>query len=115
MPLKKYKCTYCECVRESFKAKVMCNHNQEEEGVPVPLQEMEPVYTAPKSKFMEPRDKEKNRSVLKNQENLLKERAKEHARLNDYHDFVQEQGTNAGKRQGWLREDGTVRKKVDES
>lgn len=115
MPIRLFKCPACGYERRSMRAKPRCNHNQEEEGTPFPLCEMEEVLTAPETKFMEPRDKERGKSILKDQEKILKERAKEHARANDYHDLVQNNNDEMGKRVGWLNEKGRVKTKVEDA
>jgi DNA-directed RNA polymerase subunit RPC12/RpoP len=104
MALRVYKCSSCgDEVRTLKSAPEHCG------------KKMETTLTAPQVKFVEPRDPErKGRSVLKDQNRMLKERAKTHVRENELNDFVQEHGVQAAKQFGWVTEKGTVRKKIDE-
>ena len=114
MPLNIFRCPVCGVERESLRKHPKCNHSQEEEGVPVPLTDMEKLFGLPTAKFMEPINKDKAKSSMKNQQKMLMERAKNHARENDYHDLTQNNNEEMAKRQGWLREDGTIKKKIDD-
>ena len=113
MALNQFECPLCGYVRESFRKDPKCNHNQDEEGIPIPLTPMRKLIAAPQAKFLEPTNKEHGKSQLKDQKKILMERAKEHARLNDYHDLAQANSPEMAKAQGWVREDGTVKKKLD--
>jgi hypothetical protein len=114
MPLLEYECQLCGARRQTLRKAPKCNHNQEEEGEPYPVSEMVKVLSAPQAKFMEPKNKEKGSSTLKDQQKILMERAKHHARDNDYHDLTQGNNLEMAKRHGWVREDGSIRKKVDD-
>lgn len=115
MPLNRFECPLCGHYRESFKQDPKCNHGQEEEGIPVPLSSMVKILVAPQSKFLEPSNKEKGKSQLKDQKQILMQRAKDYAQNNERDDFIQgEPDKVASKARGWLREDGTKRKKIDD-
>lgn len=104
MALNKYRCPECELEFSSFKkCPIHCE---------VPSQK---ILIAPQSKFLEPSNKEKGRSQLKDQKQILMQRAKDYAQNNERDDFIQgEPDKVASKARGWLREDGTKRKKIDD-
>lgn len=117
MPLRLFECPVCGYQRESFKKEPKCNHNQEEEGTPVPLAAMKEVLVAPNAKFMEPRDpdaKERGKSVPKDFNKIVKERARSHARDNELHDLIQTNNDGQAIRNQWMNEKGQKRKKIDD-
>lgn len=114
MPIRLFKCPACGYERRSLREKPRCNHNQEEEGIPLRVAVMGEILVAPETKFMEPRDKERGKSIMKDQEKLLKERAKEHARANDYHDLIQNNTDEMAKRVGWVNDKGRIKTKVED-
>lgn len=117
MPINRFKCDLCGFERDSMRAAPKCNHNQEEEGVPHPVREMTKILAAPQAKFLEPRDevsKDRGKSVLKDQNKILKERARNHSRDVDMDDLIQSTPKEAAAGAKWLRADGTKRKKIDD-
>lgn len=42
--MKAVECPVCKYRRLSFKRTALCNHNQDEEGIPVPVAKMRDVY-----------------------------------------------------------------------
>lgn len=118
MPLRIYKCDLCGHVRETLRARVpKCNHNQEEEGEPVPLKDMVEVITAPNHKFMVAANAEKGTSKLKDQEKMLKERARNYARDKEIDDNIQINKLNGLDEQvakSFLNKKGEKRRKIDD-
>lgn len=117
MPIRHFKCQVCGYERDSFKPSPKCNHNQEEEGSPLPLAAMEEVITAPSAKLLEPRDsvaKEMGKSVMKDQNKILKARSRNHARDNEISELVATNDKNIAKANRWINEKGQVRKKIDD-
>jgi hypothetical protein len=81
MPLRIFKCPLCGYERETLRNRTpKCNHNQDEEGSPVPLTDMEEVLTAPNQKFMISADPEHGKSKIKDQDKMLKSRSRNHSR-----------------------------------
>lgn len=76
---------------------------------------MKKVMAPPGTKFMEKKDPEKGKSVLKDQEKILKERARSFSRENELDDMIQSNTNDVAKRQGWLNAEGKKRKKVDDT
>lgn len=114
MPLRTWKCPLCGYERRSFKRSPECNHNQDEEGIPVPLVEMELVITAPQTKFMEKIDPERGKSNLVGQSAILKARARNHSRDVELDDLIQGNERQLAHQNGWLKDDGTRRKAIDD-
>lgn len=115
MPLRVFKCTLCGHVRETLRMKTpMCNHNQEEEGEPIPLKEMEEVLMAPDAKMMETIDKNTGKSRLKDQMKILQERSRNYARDREADDLIQMNQKNGIERSGFLTKDGKRRTKMDD-
>ena len=106
MPLKDFKCKKCGEVKKTFKP------SPEHCG-----QAMEKLLVAPEAKFLEPRGteaKDKGRSVLKDQNKILKERTRNWSRDNEMHDLVQKNDMKEAVKNQWVNADGTVRKKIDD-
>lgn len=103
MALKKWKCQKCKQETETFKnAPVHCE---------LPMQlELE----APQAKFMEPRDKAKGKSVLKDQNKLLKERSRNHSRDQELDELITMNSKDLAVKNKWVNEDGRKRKKIDD-
>lgn len=118
MALKVYKCPRCNYIRETVRNKIpKCNHGQEEEGEPVPLIEMEEIITAPNQKFMVTANPGTRTSKLKDSEQILKARARNHSRdvLGD--DNIQINSSNDLKEsvhRNLLNNKGEKRKKIDD-
>jgi hypothetical protein len=110
MPFNWFRCPTCGQQKETWKKNPRCNHGQES-GFEVAMVK---ILVPPQTKMMEPRSKDKGVSVMKGLNEILRARAKEHSRLNDHDEFIQEkQNKLLSVSQGWLKQDGTKRKKVD--
>lgn len=72
------------------------------------------VLTAPKTKFMEKVDQERNKSNVVGQQAVLKERARKHSRDNETHDLIQNNDRETALKNEWLKEDGSIRKAIDD-
>jgi hypothetical protein len=114
MALQKYTCPDCGISLMTFKKNPTCNHEQSEEGSPRPVSLMVKTISLPQSKMMEPSNKEKGKSQLKDQKKILMERVKNYALANERDDFIQESNSQSAKSYGWLNADGTKRKKIDD-
>jgi hypothetical protein len=115
MPLRYYKCPLCGYERETLRNRVpQCNHNQEEEGIPVPLTAMEEIITAPDAKMMEVVDKNMGKSRIKDQMKILKERSRNYARDVEADDMIQMNQKNGIERSGFLNKEGKRRTKLDD-
>ena len=104
MPLLTFRCTKCSTLKRTFQADpVHCDVL------------MARVLQAPQSKMMEARgERERGKSVLKDQDRILMERSKEDSRKNDYANFAMESGPEVAKVHGWVGSDGRVTKKIDQ-
>jgi len=75
---------------------------------------MEKLLKAPLVTMKEPQDKVRGKSKLKNQEKILKERARNHSRDIDMPELIESNPMIEAVKNGWVREDGRVRKKIDD-
>lgn len=115
MPLKRYQCPICGYVRETLRNRVpKCNHNQEEEGEPIPVAEMEYLMEAPEPKMLETVDPATNKKRQKGLTKVLKERARNHARDHDNDEIIQRNRDNQLTGTQLLNKDGVRRRKVDD-
>lgn len=116
MPLRIYKCPVCKHITETLRKKIpRCNHNQDEEGMPIPLSEMKEVITAPNQKFMEKANAATGRSKLKGMKEALTERARNHTRDTLIDDTIQLNIDNElGVANNLLNEKGEKRRKIDD-
>lgn len=114
MPIRRFKCPLCGYERETFKKEPKCNHNQEEEGTPVPLVLMEVMLTVPQTRFLEATVKERGKSQLVGQQKDLKERARAHSRDVEMDEFIQKNDTETAHAAGWVKPDGSKRKAIDD-
>lgn len=109
MPIFLYECTVCKSriryMWDDSKPRAFTHCDQT----------MRKVFGAPQAKFLEKKDPEKGKSVLKDQERVLKERARNFSRENELDDMIQSNTNDVAKRQGWLTSDGKKRKKVDDT
>ena len=101
MPIRLYKCSTCGFEKKALRP-------QECHGP------MEILLVAPSTKFLEPRDKDRGKSIIKDQDKILKERAKDHVRANDYHDLTQTNNNAMAERIGWINEKGRVKTKLED-
>lgn len=118
MPLRIYKCRTCGHERETLRNKVpKCNHHQDEEGFPIPLLEMEEVLTAPNQKFMVSADPEHGKSKLKDQDKVLKQRARNHSRdvlIDENIQINKLNGLDEQVTKSFLNTKGERRRKIDD-
>lgn len=70
--------------------------------------------TAPGTKFMEKQDADRGKSAMIGQEKILKERARKHSRDVEMHDLVQKNERDLAHQNGWLNDNGTIRKAIDD-
>ena len=115
MPLRKYQCPLCGHVRETLRKSIpKCNHNQEEEGEPIPLAEMELVLEAPDTKMLETTDPATNKKRVKDLNKTLKARARSHARDHEADEVIQKNRDNQLTGTQLLNKNGERRRKVDD-
>lgn len=118
MPLRLFQCPLCGSKRETLRNRIPnCNHNQDEEGSPTPLTEMEEVIVAPNQKFMISADPEMGKSKLKDQEKMLKERSRNHSRDVNIDENIQINRLNGLDEQvarSFLNKKGEKRRKIDD-
>ena len=121
MALKTYKCPVCGHIKKSFKAGITCDHtaviSSEDSDIDRAPVVMEEILSAPGAKFMESRDpesKEKGKSILKNQDKILRERARNHSRENELHDLIQTNDDKMSKENKWVNANGEKRKRIDD-
>ncbi len=110
MPLFSYQCKECEEVKETFKKNPTCECTGSEVA-------MEKFLSAPGLKMMEPRGpeaKERGKSVLKNQNKMLRERTRNHSRDCDLNDLIQTNAPEVVEAAGWLNSNRTKRRKIDD-
>lgn len=118
MSLRRFKCPACGHERETLRNKIpICNHNQEEEGSPYPLTEMEEMIVAPNQKFMVAANQALGTSKLKDSEKILKARARNHSRdvLGD--ETIQknlDMGSKEAVAKNLLNSSGQRRRKIDD-
>jgi hypothetical protein len=74
----------------------------------------EPLLIPPQVKFMEKVDKDKNKSQLVGQQQILKERARKHSRDVDMHDLIQANPKEDAVKNGWITDRGTKRRAIDD-
>lgn len=72
------------------------------------------ILSVPEAKFMEARDLDRKKFVLKDQDRMLKQRAKNYIRDVEMHDMIQSNSQETAKQMGWLNEKGLKRTKIDE-
>lgn len=63
---------------------------------------------------MEKTDPERGKSVMVNQMKILRERARSHSRDVEMDDLIQNNEKQVGFQNGWVKKDGTRRKKIDD-
>lgn len=103
MALKLYTCATCGATLKTFKAQPQhC-------GL-----EMHNTLVAPEAKMTEARDLERGRHVLKGQDKILKNRAKDYIRDVEMHDMIQSNTPEISRQMGWLNDKGQKRSKIDE-
>jgi len=102
MSLKLWKCKVCKEAVESF------------EKVPQHCGEpMQTCFKVPNAKFMEPRAPGQ-KSVLKNQNKILKARSREHARDFELDELIASNSQDLAKKNQWITDQGRKRKKIDD-
>lgn len=118
MALRYFKCPLCGHERETLRNRIpKCNHNQEEEGSPVPLKDMEEILSAPNQKFMVAANPHTGTSKIKDSEKTLKARARNHSRdvLGDENIQINsDMGSKESVSRNLLNEKGERRRKIDD-
>lgn len=115
MPLRYFECPICGYIRETLRNKTpKCNHNQEEEGEPLPLVDMEELMVPPQTKMMEKVDPYTGKSRMKDQQKILKERARNFSREHELDELIQINKNNDLAGTQFLNKEGKRRKKVDD-
>lgn len=116
MPLRIYRCPLCKHIRETLKKSIpKCNHPQCEEGITVPLKEMEEVIKCPNGKFMIAANTATGTSKLKDSKAQLLERARNHTRDTLGDENIQLNLDNKlGVENNLLNEQGRKRRKIDD-
>lgn len=103
MPLRDYKCSVCDETFKSFKsAPEHCN---------MPAGKL---LSAPQSKFMEPTNKEKGYSKLRDQDKIVKARSRNHSRDHEIHDIIQGGQMEKARAIHWIKANGQTRGKIDD-
>jgi hypothetical protein len=75
---------------------------------------MEMQLVAPKAKFMEPRHKAKGKSVLKDQNKMLKARTREHTRDFELDELIANNSLDMAKKNKWITDKGKRRTRIDD-
>lgn len=104
MPLKKYKCSICGEVTQTLKRKVPSHCEQE----------MELLIEAPATASLETVDKFTNKKRLKNQQKILKERARNYSRDQELDDLIQTSKSHELTASQFLNKSGKKRNKFDD-
>lgn len=114
MPLRHFQCAVCGREKRTLKSETpSCNHGSKDtEGSTYIF--MDEVLQAPEAKMLETVDKETGKTRLKDQQKILKERARIHARDYEADDLIQKNKDNGIEKIGFLREDGKKRTKLDD-
>lgn len=102
MSLKNWKCKLCNEVFQSFE------QAPEHCGQPTKLS-----LGAPQAKFLEPRTPG-GKSVLKNQDKILKARSREHARDHDLDELIASNSHQLARQNEWITDKGRKRKRIDD-
>lgn len=103
MALRYWKCNKCGEVISTFsKDPVHC-----EEVMRLQL-------SAPNAKFMEPRHKGKGKSVLKDQNKILKARSREHIRDFELDELIANNSLDMAKKNKWITDKGRKRNRIDD-
>lgn len=75
---------------------------------------MVPVICAPETKFMEPMDKDRGKSDIKDKTKILKERTRSYVRDNELVELTLKNNDHTAQKKQWIKADGSVRKKIDD-
>lgn len=73
------------------------------------------IITTPVVKMLECVDKDTKKTVLLNQEKILRERARRHSRDNELDELIQTNNDEVCKQSQWVKSDGTKRKALDDT
>jgi len=103
MALRHWKCRKCKTEFRSFKdTPLHC-------GVSSEL-----VLKTPNAKILEPVNKYKGKSNLKDQQKILKKRSREHARDFEINDYIATSSKEQVIKNKWINPDGQKRRKIDD-
>lgn len=106
MPFRRYKCPECDTEIETKQRHPHCPHHDY-------VVEMKLMLTTPNVKLQET-DPYTGKSRLQNQDKILKERARNHARDNELDDLIAMNDSKSAKDNQWIVEGGRKRKAVDD-
>ena len=102
MALREWSCPTCNATKRSKEQPICCGANMVEN------------LTVPSVKMLEPADKDSGKSQLKDQQKLLKERARAYSRDVELHDLIQNNDPRISKQNNWINKDGVKRKAIDD-
>jgi hypothetical protein len=103
MAIRRFFCKKCKTTKRTFKNEPICCDEK-----------MELIMTAPNTKILEPTDIKRGKSGIKNEDEILLERAKNYATDVDLDDLIQKNDMESAAYNGWLSTDyKTKRKKID--
>ncbi len=115
MPLRIFECPTCGHILKTLKdpgaLPYSCGHGKDDDEARTPMEE---IISAPDSKMMETIDKEHGKSRLKDQQKILRERSRNHARDYEADELIQLNKANGIERSGFLNKNGKKRGKIDD-
>lgn len=103
MALKNWKCQVCNETFGSFDAAP--EHCEKPAKV---------CFHAPQAKFMEPRPGKPGKSILKNQNKILKARTREHSRNFELDELIANNSEVLAKQNQWITDKGRKRTRIDD-
>ena len=103
MPFRSYKCQEC--------GNRMISRNPISQCSECFSKDVKLVIRPPKARFFEKID---GKSSMVDSDRILKERARNHSRDHDMHDLVQKNPAEEAIKNGWVKENGQTRKRVDD-
>lgn len=104
MPLRVWKCEGCGT---AFKTKANTPVHCDASGCQM-------VITPPGTKFLEKVDEAHGKSRMIGQEKILKARARHHSREVEIDDLISVNNLDTAEKNGWIKSDGKVRKRIDD-
>ena len=111
MPLKWFHCDICDSEIRTFDPDPICTHGGDTSRPP---RDMTELLVAPKTKFMEKQDDFRGKSRLRDQEKILRKRAREYSRENEMHELIANNPKEEAVKNGWVNREGVKRKKIDD-
>ncbi|PWU06075.1 MAG: hypothetical protein C5B47_08065 [Verrucomicrobia bacterium] len=110
MPVRYFECPVCKNVVRTLKASApFCNHGEGDLSA-----QMVELLVAPSTKMMEKVNPATNKSRMKDQMKILKERSRNHARDHESEELIGLNRANGIERSGFLNKDGTRRRRIDD-